>query len=275
MTAKRGTTDNSVDLVPVVLEARSAVLAAARVYYRHTRPWFVGLLLHGSALKGGFIPGCSDIDLHLYLKEGAFDPGGQLPLGVATSIHQELAQINMTPFTYLQCYALSPASEPVGWIRPIPGTYHMLQGELPVSEAIPQEVIANARKTLEFLNPGGRINSLLGHGGDRGVGRELRFLCTEVWPALYSVLTLQTDDPIQVWRLRKEDAMALYPRGNRWESISVAFTSRLGRITRGSTLSRVPCPFIGKVSSFSKRRRLGTVALRPQASLAPPEAPKL
>ena len=53
-------------------EARPIAAAAAAVYMRHTRPWFIGLVAHGSAVKGGFIPGCSDVDLQLYLDDAAF-----------------------------------------------------------------------------------------------------------------------------------------------------------------------------------------------------------
>ncbi|MFQ5795285.1 MAG: hypothetical protein ACE5JP_09580 [Candidatus Bipolaricaulia bacterium] len=45
-----------IDVSPLVPEARQTVIDAAHVYLEHTRPWFIGLLIHGSALKGGFIP---------------------------------------------------------------------------------------------------------------------------------------------------------------------------------------------------------------------------
>ena len=53
---------------------------AAVVYLEHTQPWFIGLLAHGSAYKGGYIPGCSDIDFQLYLDPVAFTSAGTLPL---------------------------------------------------------------------------------------------------------------------------------------------------------------------------------------------------
>ena len=56
--------------------ARPIVEAASTVYLRHVRPWLIGLMIHGSALKGGFIPGCSDIDLRLYLEDAAFTARG-------------------------------------------------------------------------------------------------------------------------------------------------------------------------------------------------------
>ena len=69
-----------IDVGVLVPEARHAAQRAAQVYLAHTRPWFVGLLVHGSALKGGVIPGCSDIDLQVYLENRAFDERGRLPL---------------------------------------------------------------------------------------------------------------------------------------------------------------------------------------------------
>ncbi len=47
----------SLNLAGVQPEARPIVEAACTVYLRHTRPWLIGLVIHGSALKGGFIAG--------------------------------------------------------------------------------------------------------------------------------------------------------------------------------------------------------------------------
>jgi len=59
-------------LLRLSIEVRPIVQAAAAVYVKHTTPWLVGLIVHGSAVKGGYIPGCSDIDFQLYLDEAAF-----------------------------------------------------------------------------------------------------------------------------------------------------------------------------------------------------------
>ncbi len=58
-----------IDISGMVPEARPIVQEAAAVYLKYTQPWFVGLIAHGSAVKGGFIPGCSDIDFQLYLTQ--------------------------------------------------------------------------------------------------------------------------------------------------------------------------------------------------------------
>lgn len=91
----------AIDTAPVLPEARQIVHRAAEIDLRHTAPWFIGLMLHRSALKGGYIPGGSDVDLQLYLADAAFDPDGQLPLQVSTTIHRELLAIDLAPFSYI------------------------------------------------------------------------------------------------------------------------------------------------------------------------------
>ncbi len=209
--SKSGETFNVSPLVP---EARPIALEAARVYLEHTRPWFIGLLIHGSALKGGVIPGCSDIDFKLYLKDSAFESGGNLPLDLSLAIHRDLCRINPAPFQYIQCFALPEhlKEDEKRDMLPIPGTYHMLLGTLPVPEATPEQVREKAARFFQELQP--RLfditNDLLHHGGGR-LARDVRLLCTIVWPTLYNVLTLQADDPLEVWKLPKEAAIALLP----------------------------------------------------------------
>src|SRR5947209_15445378 len=110
------------DLSRLVPEAKPIVAATAAIYMKHTHPWFVGLLIHGSALKGGFIPGCSDIDLQLYLDGPAFTAGGQRPLDLCLAIHRDLATVDPAPFRYLQCVALSRTLPP-DYTGPISGAY--------------------------------------------------------------------------------------------------------------------------------------------------------
>jgi hypothetical protein len=200
------------DVTPLVPEARQPTLAAAHVYWRHTCPWFVGLLVHGSALKGGVIAGCSDIDLQLFLTDAAFAPTGHLSLPISIAIQRDLAQIDPTPFQYIQCYAVParlPPDVQQGWENPIPGTYHMVAGFLPVPEATRPQVIARVKQFLDTLQPDTLpiARQLLEHGGGR-LERAVRLLCTDVWPTLYNVIAWQAPNPLDVWALSKEAAMA-------------------------------------------------------------------
>ena len=204
-----------INVSPIVPEARVTVSAAAQVYWMHTQTWFIGLLIHGSALKGGFIPGCSDIDFKLYLWDTAFEQDGRLPLELCLTIQRDLAKIDPAPFQYIQCYAHPHPpipNEQKKEIGPISGAYHMLLGELPVSEATPAEVRDGAKAHLADLKPVPFYvtNTLLQHGGDK-LARNVRLLCTDVWPTLYHVLALRSENPLAVWKLPKEAAIAMLP----------------------------------------------------------------
>jgi hypothetical protein len=211
------------DVSGVILEARSIVEKTAAVYLKHTAPWFVGLIVHGSAVKGGVIPGCSDLDFQLYLDDPAFSWHGQLPLELAFAIRRDLAGIDLGPFRYIQCYA--KRSEPEeGLVGPIPGAYHLVAGRLPVPEATAEQLRASARQSLTGLDPATafRFGPLLGPGGVR-LARYLRLLCTIVWPVLYQVLTLQQEDALAVWRLPKDRAIEWLPQGTALRESAASF----------------------------------------------------
>ncbi len=204
---------NAVSPVPdvsgLVAEARPIARQVAEVYLRHTAPWFIGLIVHGSAVKGGVIPHCSDVDFQLYLGDAAFSWHGQLPIELGYAIRRELEGIDLAPFRYVQCYALRPVPQS-DLVGPIPGAYHLVAGDLPVPEATAQDLRQSAERALDELDtaPSFLIGKLLGPGGVR-MERSIRLLCTKVWPVLYQVLTLhdQKSDPLALWCLTKQEAM--------------------------------------------------------------------
>ncbi len=206
-----------VDAMPdtsgLVPEAMPIVRQVASVYWKHTAPWFIGLIVHGSAVKGGVIPNCSDIDFQLYLHDTAFSSRGQLPLELGFAIRRDLDGIRLWPFRYVQCYARRSQPEP-GLVGPIPGAYHLVAGRLPVPEATADDLRRSARQALDELDttPDFIMGKLLGPGGVR-LERSLRLLCTKVWPVLYQVLTLENPgkDPIALWGLAKEEAIECLP----------------------------------------------------------------
>ncbi|HEX8996499.1 MAG TPA: hypothetical protein VF812_10745 [Ktedonobacterales bacterium] len=198
------------DVSGVQPEAREVIRAAAQVYARHSAPWLVGLLVHGSAYKGDFIPGCSDIDLKLYLRDEVFAGAErQLPFALAAAIQRDLARIDPAPFQYIQCYA-EGSSPRAGQLGPVPGAYHLLLGRLPVAEATAEQLEVAAHAALARLNPHPAYitTTLLQHGGGK-LERAVRLACTDVWPALYQALSVQRADPLRVWTLPKQRAIAL------------------------------------------------------------------
>ncbi len=199
------------DLSFLVPEAAPIVQKAANVYVKHTKPWFMGLVVHGSALKGGFIPGCSDIDFQLFLEDSAFTAQYQLPLKLGLVIHRDLAEIDPSPFRYIQCDPQS-TNLPENYVGPIPGAYQLLTGRLPVPEATHEQLQEAARRALAELIPVPSFitGELLDHGSGRLSGK-IRLLITKIWPTLYHVLALQQDDAIYAWNQTKEQAIELLP----------------------------------------------------------------
>ena len=204
-----------VDVSGLVVDARELMVEVARSYMEHTRPWFIGLLAHGSVVKGGIIEGCSDIDLHLYLEDDAFRAPQQFLLDAGFRIRTDLIKLDPAPFRYIQCYPQSSKLR-AGWVGPIPGAYHLIAGDLPVREASAVDLRESAAKALSALDPNPMriVQSLLGRGAGR-FSRNLRLLCTQVWPTVYQVLVVSGDDPFATWSLPKDEAVHRLPDGPR------------------------------------------------------------
>ena len=203
------------DLSGLIPEARNVASEVAAIYWKHTQPWFVGLVCFGSAVKGGLIPGASDLDFHLDLEEAAFT--NVLRLDIALAIQADLAQIDSAPFRYIDGGA-ETGRLPEGHIGPIPGTYHLMAGRLRGAEATAAEVQAQARWSLARLDPLPAFVSegLLQHGAGRGqLALTVRSLCQTVWPALYHVCCLRQANAIRVWQLPKPAVIALLPQRSR------------------------------------------------------------
>lgn len=204
------------DLSGVRPEARRIAERAAEVYRRHTWPWLVGLLAHGSAVKGGFIPGCSDIDFQLYLADEAFTAEGELPFALTVAIHRELARIDLAPFSYIQAYArpCHPLPETDRHaVGPIPGAYTLLIGRLPVPETTTDDLRRSARAALARLGPIPDVlrGDRLLESGHHRLEERVRKSCIEAWSTLYHLLTLREPDPIATWCLPKPGVLERLP----------------------------------------------------------------
>ncbi|MEM7132120.1 MAG: hypothetical protein AAF702_37790 [Chloroflexota bacterium] len=247
----------SIDVSGMIDAAQPIAKAASTIYLRHTEPWFIGLLAHGSAVKGGFIPNCSDIDFQLYLEDGAFDAPGYIKFDIAQSIHLELAEIDPTPFRYIQCYSMTRNLR-TDFVGPIPGAYHVIYGRCPVPAATADELRQSAQDGLKQLNA--YAPNLLSHGGGR-LERHVRLLCTKVWPVLYQVLVLQQDDPIATWNLPKEQAMALLPESSEMAYAIQCFYQAVllyypyeASVDRGLSVIESGLQFLKKVNIWSENR---------------------
>lgn len=260
-------------------EARPIVRRAAGVYRKHTAPWFIGLVVHGSAVKGGVIPGCSDLDMQIYLEPEALDWHGHLPLELGFAIRRDLEGMELWPFRYLQCYTFT-AEMPEDWVGPIPGTYRLVAGRLPVAEASAEQLRRSAARSLGALDaaPTYLVGKLLGPDGQRSgtvggvrLARSLRLLCTQVWPVLYQVLTLQEEDVLAVWRLPKAEAIARLPgadglraAGENFHRAVLAYYPAEDSLEGALAIMRAGVDFLQAAKSWWERDSSSKIAIAPR-----------
>lgn len=253
---------SSYDVTGVQPEARAIVCAMAEAYVAQVGPALVSLVAHGSAVKGGFIPGSSDVDLDAFVDPSALDAHGELPLERALALHADLARIDPHPFGYLQGHVYPSGSGPrVGYV---PGAMQVVWGEADVPVATEKELVQSALSSLRELDPDAlrsRVsNGLLDHGAGR-LAREVRWLCTDVWPVMYQVACLGEDDVLAVWRLTKpqvverlESVPVVGPAASAWmDAVMTHYATGQSLPTALATI-RDGVTFIGAAKSWSGER---------------------
>lgn len=201
---------HQVDVTGVQPSARRIIQRIARAYVDHLGDGLVTLVAHGSAVKGGIIPGSSDVDIVPFVRPERLTPHGELPLNIAIDLHRDLARIDPAPFRYLQTY-VRPTGTMLG---PgfIPGTFHIVTGVPEVPTATGEELLAAARMALAELDPdaarAGISHALLNHGEGR-LDRQMRWTCTDVWPLMYHVACVHLDDGLAAWQRTKHEVLAI------------------------------------------------------------------
>lgn len=201
---------HQIDVTGVPPSARSIVERIAHVYIDHLGDGLVTLVAHGSAVKGGIIPGSSDVDTVAFVRPERLTTRGELPLDIAIDLHRDLARIDPAPFRYLQAY-VRPTGTMLG-SGFIPGTFQIVTGAPDVPIATGEELLDAARKALRELDPGaaraGISHALLNHGEGR-MDRQLRWTCTDVWPLMYHVACVHVDDGLAAWQRTKHEVLAV------------------------------------------------------------------
>ncbi len=200
----------NIDCSQLIPEAQRPAVEAATACLEFAGDRVAAIVAVGSAVKGGFIPGWSDIDLHLYLYDDAFE-GGALRMPLALSIQRGLAAIDPRPFHFISCMPVH-ASDPGDAPPLVRGGYALLAGPLPRAEATGADLRAQARQALASLHAQPRYVAigLLEHGGGR-LNLLVRRLSGEVWRSYFHLLALALDDPIAAWAQSKPAAVDALP----------------------------------------------------------------
>ena len=200
----------------------------------------VSIIAKGSAVKGGFIPGLSDVDLHVYLKPHAFIYSDFLKLEHALKLQEgidSLVQGHDLGGSPIQVIPINE-SQPPEWSGPLPGTYILLYGdcdpEAPptASQMLKQDLDVLINPTYAYK----LINSFVDKTTDQ-LASYVRRLQPAVNPTLYRVLSLLTGAPFTVWKMTKFDvldALDALPNscGQRMAALGREFYRLAGQRTR-------------------------------------------
>ena len=170
----------------------------------------VAIINKGSTVKGGFIPGLSDMDLHVYLRDDVFVYNDFLKLELGLSFQEKMDElirkydIGGGP---IQVIMLN-VSKPRNWSGPLPGTYIVLYGEeCPEPPPRAEEMLEYDRFNLQNPNYGyGLINSFADKTSEALTGY-VRRLNPAVTPTMYRALSLLTKEPTRVWKMTKFEVL--------------------------------------------------------------------
>jgi predicted nucleotidyltransferase len=188
----------------------------------------VAVINKGSTVKGGFIPGLSDIDFHVYLKKDAFIYNDFLKVEYGLRMQKKMSpliqnyDIGGGP---IQVNILNEAHLP-DWSGPLKGTYLILYGDsCPEPEATTENLLTKDLDNLKHPTAYKWIHTYADKTDDQ-LPNFIRSLNTQVNPTLFRVLSLLTGEPLNVWKLTKFEAIVALEA---LEDESAKKLARLGR----------------------------------------------
>ncbi len=170
----------------------------------------VAIINKGSSVKGGFIPGLSDVDLHVYLKDEAFIHNDCLYLELGLSFQEKMDKL-IHKYDFgggpIQVIFLN-VTNPKRWSGPLPGTYLVLYGDgCPEPEPAAEEMLEadkfNLISPYYFYN---LINSYADKPNEE-LAEFVRKINPAVTPTLYRVLSLITNDPFKAWKMTRYEVL--------------------------------------------------------------------
>ncbi len=170
-------------------------------------PGYVSILWKGSAYKPwdgpyDFLPGLSDLDVHVYR------PGG---MGDAWALRERVVgEAGPAPGGIpLQLMVLDTDTLPPWWTV-LPGTYGVLAGRPPPVAVPPLEVLLE-RDRIGLAEAAGNASRVDNGVVGRSDAELWDYLVATRWmyvPALYRVVALAVGDPAEVWAMNRTKLLA-------------------------------------------------------------------
>ncbi|RKY00431.1 hypothetical protein DRP77_11490, partial [Candidatus Poribacteria bacterium] len=170
------------------------------------------IILKGSLVKGDFIPGYSDVDIHVLVDDEVMEGPRALRLEEALEVQRRIGKLRPQDYGVwgFQIFFLSAQNYPPDWSPPPPGGYVLLYGEIPegMEETI-EEQLRKARFSL--IRIPGYISYLLERLVDKPDERlveVVRLTGAILKAVLYNAASLLTGDPPSVWRMPVWDVLS-------------------------------------------------------------------
>ena len=165
----------------------------------------IAVLLKGSLVKGDFIPGYSDVDIHVLVDYEVMEGPRSLRLEEALRIQERIGIIRPQDYDVwqFQIFFLSPEHYPYDWSPPLPGTYILLYGDVP--EDLRETEEGYYRKIdLSLHRISGYISYLLERFTDKPnqrLAEIVRLTGAILKGTLYNAVSLLEEKPLSVWRM--------------------------------------------------------------------------
>ncbi len=117
-----------------------------------------GAILKGSALKGDFIPYYSDFDVHAFVDTAAMQTATVPAVERALAFQAAIGAVEPRDYgvNALQIFFIAWDRFPADWVKPLPGTYTLIAGELPAgfTDIDPADYLVSAESFFASLLSG-------------------------------------------------------------------------------------------------------------------------
>lgn len=164
------------------------------------------VILKGSALKGDFVRGWSDFDVHCFIRPGtALMLDSTTPaLSCALAFQASIGPLQPMDFGVyaIQVFFIDSSHFPAHWTPLVPGGYEVLFGTLPPTLPAPQaeRFLETAREFFApVLRAGGSLIARAADKPDARLPDLVRLLGSYLKPVAYNAAILRGAPPLEVW----------------------------------------------------------------------------
>ncbi len=188
------------------------------------------IILKGSALKEDFVPGYSDLDIHIYVSSRCMRGGREPRLENAIRFQRAIGALAPEDYgvSSFQIYFIDAENYPEDWSKPLGGTYELVYGSA-IDDSEPVE--ERLKKSREHLAAyADHIGTLVGRFVDKPdteVPPLVRLAGAILKGAIYSAAAVTTEDPTVIVAKTVYDLLGVIEEGGVETRPARSFFSRI------------------------------------------------